>query len=439
LIPGSSDLHFDRMPALWVPLRAFLIAPFLGAAGGLVLALGGDAVFASRWTTSLLAGTHLITLGFITLAMMGAIVQVLPVVTGVPVPGSSWIAPLSQLSVAGGVVAMAWGLSAGLVPLERVGTILLGGGIGLFIPVALVAAWKTRRNPTGRAMGLAVLSLVAVAGLGVFLLAGHAGWVALRRDLTDIHAAWALGGWVGLLVMGVSFQVVPLFQVTPPYPRIIQDYLPSVGFLALVAWTVGRLNRWPLVANTGITALALSLGAYAVTTLWLQNNRRRKIRDVTTDAWRTGMGSLALAGIITIAAVAGLIDLARQEVALAFGVLVVVGFAVSVIEGMLYKIVPFLSWLHLQNVLTSRDLVGQVKIRNMRQLLPVKGPRRQFATHVAALALLLVAAWLGGIWTRLAGLGVALDFGLLGFALLGVVQRYREDEQQISALGTDAT
>ncbi len=436
MIPGSSDLHFDRMPRLWVPLRAFLVAPFLGSAGGLLLVFAGDAAFSSRWVPSLLAATHLVTLGFITLVMLGAIVQVLPVVTGVSVPSSDWVAPASQLGVAAGVVAMAWGLSTGLPDITRFGTILLGGGLGLFIPAALAAAWKTRRNPTGRAMGLSVLSLLAVAGLGVYLLAGHAGWVPLRRDLTDIHAAWALGGWVGLLVMGVSYQVVPLFQVTPPYPRIVQEYLPTVGFVALIAWTLGRLNRWPIVANVGIVGVALTLGAYAVVTLWLQTRRRRKIRDITTDAWRTGMGSLALAGLITIAAVAGLVDLAEPKLALSFGIVLVIGFAVSVVQGMLYKIVPFLSWLHLQNVLTRHNLVGQVKIRNMRQLLPVKGPRRQFVAHLIALGLLLLAAWLGGPWVRIAGLALAADFAMLGWELLGVVRRYREDEEQIASTPT---
>lgn len=436
MIPGSNDLYFDRMPRLWVPLRAFLVAPFLGSAAGLLLAFAGDAAFSNRWVPSLLAAAHLVTLGFITLVMLGAIVQVLPVVTGVPVPGSAWVAPASQLGVAVGVLAMAWGLSAGLPGITRLGAILLGGGLGLFIPAALAAAWKTRRNPTGRAMGLSILSLLAVAGLGVYLLAGHAGWVPLRRDLTDIHAAWALGGWVGLLVMGVSFQVVPLFQVTPTYPRFVQDYLPTIGFVALIAWTIGRLNRWPVVANIAIAGLALTLVAYAGVTLWLQARRRRKIRDVTTDAWRVGMSSLAVAGLVTVAAVTGLLDLAQPKVALAFGVLLVVGFAVSVIQGMLYKIVPFLSWLHLQNVVTRHNLVGQVKIRNMRQLLPVAGPRRQFVAHLVALGLLLVAASLGGPWVRIAGFALAVDFAMLGWELLGVVRRYREDERQIASTPT---
>lgn len=431
MIPAAGDLRFDQMPPLWVPLRSFLVAPFLGAGGGLLLTVAGEAAFTNRWTGTLLAATHLVTLGFITLVMVGAVVQVLPVVTAVPIPGSRWVAPVAQLGVAGGAVAMAWGLPGRVAPAVELGAVLLGSGLGVFAVAALAAAWRARRSPTGQAMGLSILSLVAVAFLGVLLLAGHAGWVPLRRDLTDIHLAWAIAGWVGLLVVGVSFQVVPMFQVTPPYPRIVQKLLPAVGFAALVTWTVGRLGRWPLVAAVGMVALAVTLGGYAVITLRLQSQRRRKIRDVTTDAWRTGMGSLALAGLIVIATVAGLINLSRPRVTLAFGVLLIVGFAVSVIEGMLYKIVPFLSWLHLQNLLTHHAMVGRVPIRNMRQLLPVKGPRRQFLTHLLALGLLLLAAWFGGPWVRLAGIALTIDFAWLGLELIGVVRRHREDRERI--------
>ncbi len=436
MIPGGGDLRFDRMPPLWVPLRAFLVAPFLGAAGGLVLAIAGEAAFASRWSETLVAALHLVTIGFITLVMVGAIFQVLPVVTGVPVPASRWVAPASQVGITGGAIAMAWGILGEVGSVVGIGAVLLGGGLGIFAVGAIIGAWRTRQNPTGRAMGLSVLSLGAVTVLGVLLLAGHIGWISVPHDLTDIHLAWALAGWVGLLVIGVSFQVVPMFQVTPPYPAVIQVSLPALAFAALVTWTIGRLWEWPLIADIGIVTVAVTLGGYAVVTLWLQSQRRRKLRDVTTDAWRLGMASLVVAAIFVIAAVAKLVDLSQPRLALTFGVLVVVGFAVSVIEGMLYKIVPFLSWLHLQNIVSRAGGTQGAQFRNMRQLLPVAGPRRQFVTHIVALTLLLVAAWFAGPWVRLAGLALAIDLGWLGLELVGVTRRYREDRDKIRTATT---
>ncbi len=435
MIPGGGDLRFDRMPPRWVPLRAFLVAPVLGGLGGLMLGIVGDRAATSRYAGELIGALHLVTLGFLTLVMAGAVVQVLPVVTGVPVPGASWVGPASQLGVAVGSLAMALGLASRWGVVVGIGGVFVGAGLAVFAAAAMAAAWRARRNPTGRAMGLAVVSLVVVAGLGVTFLAGHAGWMTLRRDLTDVHLAWALIGWLGLLVMGVSFQVVPMFQVTPHYPRGIQRLLPGVGFLGLVGWTVGRLERWSAVAAVGAGLAIGAMAVHAATTLWLQAHRRRKLRDVTTDDWRSGMVSVLAATGVVGAGALGVVDLARTGPALTLGALSVFGFGVSVVEGMLYKIVPFLSWLHLQNLVSHADRPSAVRIRNMRQLLPGVGPRRQFAAHVVAVVALLVAAAAGGVWMRIAGAALAIDLWWLAWELAGVVRRSNQDRREVLRAG----
>ncbi len=431
MIPGGGDLRFDRMPPRWVPLRAFLAAPVLGGFGGLMLGIVGGSAAESRYVGELIGALHLVTLGFLTLVMVGAVVQVLPVVTGVPVPGASWVGPASQLGVAGGSLAMAGGLAGRWGPVIGAGGILVGAGLTVFAAAGIVAAWQARRNPTGRAMGLAVVSLVVVATLGVAFLAGHAGWTTLRRDLTDVHLAWALIGWLGLLVMGVSFQVVPMFQVTPQYPQRVQHWIPAAGFLGLVVWTFGRVGRWSPVAAVGAVVAVGAVAIHAGVTLWLQAHRRRKLRDVTTDDWRLGMASVIVAALLVGAAGVGLVDLGRTGPALALGVLVVFGAGVSVVEGMLYKIVPFLSWLHLQNLVSRREAGAAMRIRNMRQLLPASGPRRQFVAHLVAVVTSLVAAVAGGVWVRIAGFALAVDLWWLAWELAGVVRRSNQDRREV--------
>ena len=434
MLPGGGNLRYDRMPPLWVPLRAFLVAPFLGATAGVVLASAGSRTMDNRFTGELLGGLHLLTLGFLTLVMVGAIVQVLPVVTGMNVPFTALVGPLTQAGLVLGVPAMAWGLAQGSGPAAGVGAVVLGTGLGIFTASVLVGAWGARRNVTGRAMALAVVSLVVVAGLGVSFLAGHAGWGPLRRDLTDVHLGWALAGWIALLVIGVSFQVVPMFQVTPAYPRPMQEILPATLFASLVLWTVGRIQSVGPIADLGVLLVCALLTGYGGTTLWLQAHRRRKLRDVTTDCWRVGMVSLVVASLMVAAGTVGLLDLGETQMSITFGLVAVFGFGVSVVTGMLYKIVPFLSWLHLQNLLTESHLMGQVKIRNMRQLLPVTGPQNQFVAHLVAYAMLVAAPWLAadlGGWVRWAGVALIVDLSWLGFELLGVVSRHGEDRALI--------
>jgi hypothetical protein len=62
------------------------------------------------------------------------------------------------------------------------------------------------------------------------------------------------------------------------------------------------------------------------------------------------------------------------------------GFAVSVINGMIYKIVPFLVWMHLQGQST-----GQFRLPNMKEIIPDRWARRQYYLHLISVPLLACA------------------------------------------------
>ena len=136
-------------------------------------------------------------------------------------------------------------------------------------------------------------------------------------------------------------------------------------------------------------AAAIGFTVYAVVTLRLQLQRRRKQSDVTLLFWRFGMVSLLLALVLGIAGqVIPVLDKVQGDnFALAF--LFVAGFAVSVVNGMLYKIVPFLIWFHLQSL-----LMGVARVPNMKLIMPEARMRRQMWLHFASVpAFVLSALW----------------------------------------------
>ena len=81
---------------------------------------------------------------------------------------------------------------------------------------------------------------------------------------------------------------------------------------------------------------------------------------------------------------------------LIFGVTVILGAAVSFVNGMLYKIVPFLIWLHLQRKLIQAPVLMQTLIKE-------RGMWFHFGAHVAALLVTVAAVFWPPLWTRLAG------------------------------------
>ena len=115
-----------------------------------------------------------------------------------------------------------------------------------------------------------------------------------------------------------------------------------------------------------------------------------------------------------------------ESIDILIGVLAIFGFGGSVISGMLYKIMPFLAWFHLQSMCGPGTSAP-----NMKKILPDARQRLQFRSHVLALALLCAAALSPGTFVYAAALALAAAAMLLEINLLIVVRAYRDTLRRI--------
>jgi hypothetical protein len=272
-------------------------------------------------------------------------------------------------------------------------------------------------------MRLAVLALGSTVVLGVVLALPRAGFVipGAQQPVSEAHVVFGLLGWILLLVIGVAYQVVPMFQITPPYPAKMARWLAGVLFVLLIAHALA-LHLPQSTNGTLFTGIGLSAGvlSFAAVTLRLQSRRRRKLPDTTLDFWRLGMGSLVLCVATWLAGQVWPAWRGGSAYALMLGVLFLMGFAASVVNGMLYKIVPFLAWFHLQAQLQAR--AGSIP--NMKQMIAEKGMRLQFRLHLAACLLLVAAVIKPGLFAVPAGAAMALSALLLWANLLSAAWRF---------------
>lgn len=415
----QTGLSFEQAPPFSLPLRFFLTAPlFLLAAAGLI-ALSPDAL-ASRWTPQALALTHALTLGFLAMTMLGALMQMLPVVAGAPLPAPRLVAGFSHASLTLGSVALMTGfLTAEPVAFDAA-VVLLGGGLTLFLVAAAISLTRAVASVTVSSLRLALLCLGLTLLIGLVLALLRAGWglPPTVKATVSAHAAFGLLGWVLLLVVGVAWQVVPMFQITPPYPPRLARWLAGTLFALLVLHAAAPLFA-PVVGTLIDTGLAVGILVFALATLRLQSRRRRKLPDVTLNFWRLGMASLIACVLVWLMAQLWTAWANSHAYPMLLGVLFIGGFAVSVVNGMLYKIVPFLAWFHLQAQLQAR--AGSIP--SMKDMIAERAMRGQFRVHLIA-CLLLVAATL---WPQLAitaGISLALSALLLWVNLLSAVRRF---------------
>ena len=423
------SLSFDQAPPISVPYRFFLAAPWFGVLAGILLAWSGGDAFASRWTPEALALTHLIALGFMLQAMCGALFQFIAVAVG----GNVWRPKLVANTVQPVLLLATLLLVAGLlfsrpVLLSAAAPLFLLSLGGFVVAVAL-ALWRTPATGTTLwAMRMAIGGLAVTVLLGSLLAEALAyGFSVPIVELTNIHLAWGLGGWALMLLAGVSYHVVPMFQLTRPYPASFSRWFGPLLLLLLLAWS-SRIFfgdvRW---SQAIALPLLLLLSGYAGITLWLQHTRRRKIHDATSIYFRVAMlAMLAFAASATALVLRPEIG-ADPRFVVWLGVLAFAGVFVSAITGMMYKIVPFLNWLHLQRLGAPLSAVP-----NMKKMIPAEAMTGQLRLHVLAVLLLLAAVWQPAL-TRLAGLVLAASFAWLGWNLVGAIRRYQRFRDQIRA------
>lgn len=422
-------LSFDRAPPIAAPLRFFLTAPLFGILAGLVLLAAGPDALTSRWTPAALAATHLITVGFMLQVMAGALMQILPVATGASLARPLPTARLVHGGLTAGAMTLAGAFLFGSTGGFVAAAVVLGITVALFLFAtggAVLGIPST--SPTIRGLKLALAGLAGVLALGVALaLALGNGWSLNLPALADLHAGWGLGAWAGILLVAISYVVVPMFQLTPPYPARQSWWLPPVIVGCLLLWSVafalGSAEGTRLVQG----CLAIAGMGFAVFTLRLQRQRRRARVDATFRYWQVGLGcAIAALAMLLLAAI-------RPELTEwggwtpLFGIIFGAGGFMSLIIGMLYKIVPFLTWLHLQNAGQ-----GRVFAPNVNKILPDKPMMWQMRAHFTALVLLAAAVIWPGLLLAPAGLAFAVANGWLAANLLSAVRLYRRHMAELA-------
>lgn len=386
-----AGLRLEQAPPIAVPFRFFLTAPVFLFLAALVLAWSGAEAFATRSSPAALALAHLVTLGYMGMVMVGATLQILPVLAGAPVPGVRLVGAVTHGLLVVGTVALASGFLFAQAALLKAAAWVLGAAFAVFLLAAGAALGRAAvRSATVVGITLASAALAVTVVLGLTLDAMYAwGLPPPSFAIRELHPAWGLAGWAGLLVAGVAYQVVPMFQMTPPYPPGMTRWFPAVVFGLLVAWSAAT---WHAADSTLSAALGIFIaGAYlvfAITTIGLQLQRRRQVPDATLAFWQLGMACLGAACIAWGVRLESASVPAALEVAI--GILVLVGAAVSVVAGMLYKIVPFLGWFHLQAA------VGPKSAPHVKRFLPDAAQQLHLKVHLLAIVFLLAAAWWGG-------------------------------------------
>ena len=413
-----SGVSLDQAPPEDIPVRFFLSAPVFGILAGLLVFFAGQDLFISNWSMETIALTHVFTLGWLTMIMMGSFYQMVPVLVGGTVPFIS----ASRVVHAGftlGVLLIVSGIYLLNESLIIAASALLLTSLLFFIVQITIALFKVKGDrPTVVAMRISILAFLFTVLLGLYFSGGHASIWELpdnRIGMTVSHLVLGLFGWVGCLIMGVGFHVIPMFYMTPEFDKKKAYIILCLYGISLIALPVALLfEKGMLITLLAGVLGVVSLLGFSFMLSGLIRKRKRKISDTTLKAWKTALVLLPISLLAFIAI--PIID--HDAVLFVFGILFILGFALTVTTGMLYKILPFLIWFHRFSL-----LIGKVKVPLMRDISSDKLAARQVNIFHASLAILL-AGLLGdiAIIIRLGGLVFAFSSFMLMLNLLKMVR-----------------
>jgi hypothetical protein len=284
-------------------------------------------------------------------------------------------------------------------------------------------------SPTISGLKFALVGLAVTVGLGVALSLSF-GWSLNLPllQLADIHLGWGFVAWGTVLLAAVGYVVVPMFQLTPAYPGWFGRAFPISALALVLIWTLADFVMPGFVATLSSVSVVAVVALFAAVTLSIQRRSKRPRFDATQHLWRGAMCSaLAACAVWFLALVVPAVG-EWQAWPLLCGVLLLFGGFVSVIVGMLYKIVPFLIWLHLQN-----QGQGIMMAPNMKKIIDDQAMSRQMLAHFVSCALLLLAVFWPDWFVYPAGLALIVAHGWLLRNLLMALSVYRVHQLKIAA------
>lgn len=367
--PNPNKTSF-RLPFTFMFTGMFCLIVFQFAA----IAAGADLAGGSPRTPAGWSVSHLLVLGWATMVAMGAVYQLLHVVLKEKI-FSEALGFVHYGLFAGGMAGLTIGffrLNVEVLALSATATL---SGILVFVVNMTITLIRSRQwNPITLHVSSALLYLTFTAVSGLLMgLNFRFGFLQEYHDrLLGAHIWSGFVGWFGLLIVGFSYKMLPMFYLSHNYPVRLQTvtlWLFNAGMLSMIGVLLAGGSAY---AAAG--ALLLLLAAVMVYGIHAGQIIRAKHKAKPGDGIRFTVWAIRGWAVLFAAGAAVLLAAPEawgdQRVLSLFAYLYFMGFVALTILGYLSKIAPFLWWTHRygslvgkQNVPSLADMIAEKKVR----------------------------------------------------------------------------
>lgn len=376
-------LSLDQAPPFEAPLKFFLTAPILATIASFIIFFLSDL---NMYAYETISTVHITTIGFMLMIIFGALQQMLPVVAGAIIKKPLIIANITYASLLFGLGTF----FIGFFFYEKTSLILSAFFLliasVLFLGVCLFELIKVKEKSfivQGMIISLVFAFLAILVGIHMSMSHAMQSINQTYFIFTNIHYNFIFVGFLFLLIVSITFQVVPMFWVTNPFNKKVQKFIIYFTTSMLILFSIALILGFE---NSQLYKFALFFITtyFAYQTLRTIFSRKRKLKDLSIYYYVTSMIFLILGSLYSL--FFNIFELRIEALGLLWGL----GFILSIMNGMLYKIVPFLAWFHL----SSR---GFFDIPTIRDMIPLKHIEYQFYLHLSSILAFLIYFFLGSL------------------------------------------
>jgi len=409
---SQSGLSLDQAPPITVVFRFFFLGACFGIIAGISLFFYQTDIFVASSVAARIF-THLLTLGVMLSFMFAALFQMLPVIAGITLKSPTRRANLLLYPFSLGIVALVVAFMRNQTWLYLLASILLGFSVLASILPMLVNLRKLDNHTSAsKGMFFALVSLFLVVLLALYLLLSLSGIVEANYypQAKTAHYSFGLFGWIALLIISISFQVIEMFYVTPSYPKYMRKYLTIFLFTLLLSSSILGFFM-PTVWIVAQPLVIVFLVYYALLTLKRLSQRKRPITDATVWFWRVGLVSLLLSLFFITLQYFTTLSLLKPLSYIFFA-----SFALSIVFAMFYKIIPFLTWFHLNSQ-------GYFTAPMMHEIIHPKTAKKHLYIHVGTIVTFVLSLF-SDHFIFLAGILMILSFSWTVYQIIHAWKLY---------------
>ena len=351
-----------------------LIAPYfiIGAIFlviSIALLFGFDISNLNSMNSSTLSWVHIFLLGFVMMVIFGAMAQLVPVVLEVGHFAVELYYVIYPLLFTG-TILMGYGFlySPALLPY---GGIVVLISLLIFVLETFLTIKKVKKfNLVMTSVLLANSFLFLGLIFGILMALGYAGTINVDiASLLKAHIYLVLAGYVGITIMGMSLILLPMFWLSHSFswkPVTYALYIVSFGVLSVM---LSSIFNSIILEYTGYILTLVALCFYFYQIFLIYTTRVRLDNDIYLHSLLFSYSSLLLTILMGVIYMIS----PNENLLLTIGWVLFLGYITFIINGHLYKIVPFLVWYE-----RFAPLIGKQKVPMLADMVPDFSAKFQF-------------------------------------------------------------